>query len=250
MALDDELESLNVRIRQLRSQFDLFFAGAIPKPPLETRDLLDKEVKRIGTAREMKLAQRFLYNTLLNRWNVFSELWNKKLQEKEEGARTPVIARRRKAGRAAGAAPSPRAIPSGAQASPIRTRDGDSTEHLASPTPAQGVGAASDSPAAKSAVPEKRLVARAAIRDAVEVSGEEMKAFYKSFLEARQETGGGKAPSYEKFCQEIQRQAQTIREKTDCEKVDFRIYLEDNRLSFRARAVKEKETREVEEDRK
>jgi hypothetical protein len=47
----------------------------------------------------MKLAQRFLYNTLLNRWNIFTEFWNKKLKEKEEGIRTPMLARRRKAGR-------------------------------------------------------------------------------------------------------------------------------------------------------
>jgi hypothetical protein len=233
MVLDDELESLNVRIRQLRSQFDLFFAGAIPKPPLEARDLLEKEVKRLGTTREMKLAQRFLYNTLLNRWNIFAELWNKKLQEKEEGARTPVIARRRAAGRRAGQTAGTK----------------PSSEAPASPSQAQNSRPTDDPSAPKRAASEKKLVARAAIRDVVDASGEDMKTFYKSFLEARQETGSGKAPSYEKFCQEIQRQAKTIREKTDCERVDFRLYLEDNRLSLKANPVKGRQTREVEEDR-
>ncbi len=233
MALEEELEALNVRIRQLRSQFDLFFAGALPKPPLETRDLLEKEVKRIGSNREMKLAQRFLYNTLLNRWNIFSELWNKRLQEREEGARTPAVARRRTAerteGPAAGAGPSSRSTAPPSQAPTGKQADG-------SPAPAH-------------ASCEKKLVARAAIRDAVDASGEDMKAFYKSFLEARQETGGGRAPSYEKFCQEIQRQARTIREKTACETVDFRLYLEDNRVSLKAKPIKEKQAREVEEER-
>jgi len=87
--------------------------------------------------------------------------------------------------------------------------------------------------------PEKRLVARAAIRDAVDASGQEMRAFYKSFLEARQEAGGGKAPSYERFCQELQKQAQTIREKTACERVDFRIYLEENKVSLKAKPVQD-----------
>ena len=233
MALDEDLESLNVRIRQLRAQFDLFFAGAIPKPPLEARDLLDKDVKRIGTAREMKLAQRFLYNTLLNRWNVFAELWNKKLQEKEEGARTSVVARRRaterKDGPAAGAEPS--------------------SESPESPSQARNGRSADAPPAPMLAASEKKLVARAAIRDVVDASGEDMKTFYRSFLEARQETGSGRAPSYEKFCQEIQRQARTIREKTDCETVDFRLYLEDNRVSLKAKPIKGKQTREVEEER-
>jgi len=230
MALDDELESLNVRIRQLRSQFDLFFAGALPKPPLEARDLLDKEVKRVGTAREMKLPQRFLYNSLLNRWNVFSELWNKKLQEREEGARTPTSARRRAAGRK----------PDGAR--PTQAADSEAPAPRSKPA-----GEGPD--AAKRPAVEKRLVAQAAIRDAADTSGEEMKAFYKSFLEARQEVGGGKAPSYEKFCQEIQRQAQTIRQKTDCEKVDFRLYLEENRVSLKAKPVKDKGPREADENR-
>jgi len=229
MALDDELESLNVRIRQLRSQFDLFFAGALPKPPLEARDLLDKEVRRVGTAREMKLPQRFLYNSLLNRWNVFSELWNKKLQEREEGARTPTIARRRAAGRK----------PDGAR--PTQAADSEAPAPRSKPA-----GEGPD--AAKRPAVEKRLVAQAAIRDAADTSGEEMKAFYKSFLEARQEVGGGKAPSYEKFCQEIQRQAQTIRQKTDCEKVDFRLYLEENKVSLKAKPVKDQGHREADEN--
>ena len=233
MVLEDELEALNVRIRQLRSQFDLFFAGAIPKPPLETRDLLEKEVKRIGTTREMKFAQRFLYNTLLNRWNIFAELWNKRLQEKEEGARTPAIARRRAAerkdGPAAGAEPSSESPESYSQA-----RTGKPSDDLSAPKPAAS---------------EKKLVAWAAIRDVVDASGEDMKTFYKSFLEARQETGSSRAPSYEKFCREIERQARTIREKTDCERVDFRLYLEDNRVSFKAKPVRGKQIREVEEDR-
>jgi len=199
MTLEGEIDALNTRLRQLKSQFNLFFSGALPKPPLEVRDLLDKDVKRLGMIREMKLSQRFLYNNFVNRWNLYSELWNKKLQEREEGARTVVMARRR--------------------------LGVDAGQGSAPPPP-------------QAAAPAKRLVARAAIRNAVDDSGENMKAFYKSFLEARQETGGGKAPSFEKFCQEIERQAKTIREKTDCERVDFRLYLEDNKVSLRAKPVK------------
>ena len=217
MALDDELESLNVRIRKLRVQFDLFFSGALPKPPLEARDLLEKEVKRIGTSREMKLAQRFLYNTLLNRWNTFAEFWNRKLQEREEGVRTPPVARRRAAAQG-GALPAPRTSP---QAGAAR----------------------------RGAVAGKKLVAQAAIHDAVDASGEDLKAFYKSFLEARQETGSGPAPTYEKFCQEIEKQVRTIREKTSCEKVDFRIYMEENKVSLKAKPVKIQEAGDVEEKR-
>ena len=39
--------------------------------------------------------------------------------------------------------------------------------------------------------------------------------------------------------QEIEKQARTIREKTACNKVDFRLYLEDNRVSLKAKPVKD-----------
>jgi hypothetical protein len=167
----------------------------------------------------MKLVQRFLYNTLLNRWNIFTELWNKKLKEREEGARTPVVARRRAAGMER-SSPAPKPV-----AAPAAARPGDG------------------------GAPEKKLVASAAIRDLVDASGEEMRTFYKSFLAARQEAGSGKAPSYEKFCQEIQKQVRTIREKTACERVDFRLYLEDNKVSLKAKPVQDGETGDGKEKR-
>jgi len=204
MTLDEEIALLEKRIVQLRIQFDLFFSGALPKPPLETRDELDKRVKRLGTVREMKLAQRFLYNSLLNRWNIFGELWNKRLQAREEGARTPALARRRKA---------------------------ESAPPAARPT---------SPPAARPSAVERRLLARTSIRDATD-SQEELKAFYRSFLAARQENGEGKAPSFDKFRKEIERHMAAIREKASCEKVDFRLYLENKRVALKAKPLKEEE---------
>ena len=205
MTLEDEFARLEKRILQLRIQFDLFFAGGLPKPPLEVREALDKEVKRLGAMREMKLAQRFIYNSLLNRWNIFGELWNKRLQAREEGVRTPAIARRRTAGQPAGPPP-----PSPPQA----PRDRQSAN--------------------------RRLLATASIRDATDSRGE-LQAFYRSFLEARQDSGEGKAPSFEKFRKEIERHMEAIRQKASCERVDFRLYLENNKISLKAKPLKEEE---------
>jgi hypothetical protein len=204
MGLDEEIALLEKRILQLRIQFDLFFSGALPKPPLEIRDELDKRVKRLGTTRDMKLAQRFLYNSLLNRWNIFGELWSKRLQAREEGTRTPALARRRK------------------------------TEPA--PVPARPAAP----PAARPSAVERRLLARTAIRDATD-SQDELQAFYRSFLAARQENGEGKAPSFEKFRTEIQRHMAAIREKASCEKVDFRLYLENKRIALKAKPLKDDE---------
>lgn len=206
MGLDEDLSRLEKRILQLRIRFDLFFSGGLPKPPLDLRDDLDRDVKRMGATREMKLAQRFLYNTLLNRWNIFTELWNKRLQTREEGVRTPTLARRR----------------------------------AAQSTPGSPAAAPPEASAARAAAP-KRLLARASIRSIADSDGD-LKAFYRSFLEARQENGEGKAPSFEKFRKEIERHVETIRQHASCERVDFRLYLENNKVALKARPLKEEET--------
>jgi hypothetical protein len=205
MSLDDELARLEKRILQLRIQFDLFFSGAIPKPPLDLRDDLDKEVKRVGATREMKLAQRFLYNSVLNRWNIFGELWHKRLQAREEGVRTPAIARRKQ------------------------------IEAPSSTTPP-----APSKPLSRHHPTDRRLLASATIRDAHD-SKNELETFYRSFLAARQENGEGKPPSYEKFKKEIERHVEVIRQKSSCERVDFRLYLENNKVSLKAKPLKGEE---------
>lgn len=204
MTLEEEIARLEKRVVKLRIQFDLFFAGGIPKPPVDQRDDLDREVKRIGSTRDMKLSQRFLYNTLLNRWSIFSELWNKRLQAREEGTRIPAVARRRQQG----------APPAQAPTAP--------------------------SAAARRPPEERRLVARAAIASARDAEGE-LKSFYRSFLEARQERGEGKAPSFEKFRSEIEKHIEIIRKKVSCERVDFRLYLENNKVALKAKPLKEED---------
>ena len=69
-----------------------------------------------------------------------------------------------------------------------------------------------------------------------------LKAFYRSFLEARQENGEGKVPSFERFRQEIERHLQAIRQKVSCERVDFRLYLENNKVALKARPSKDEES--------
>ena len=205
MTLEEEIGRLEKRVLQLRIQFDLFFSGGIPRPPLDLRDDLDREVKRVGNTRDMKLSQRFLYNTLLNRWNIFTELWNKRLQAREEGARIPAVARRRQQAAEAAAPP---------------------------PAPA--------APAPRKSAADRRLVARAAISNARDAEGE-LKSFYKSFLEARQERGEGKAPSFEKFRTEIEKHIEIIRKKVSCERVDFSLYLENNKVALKAKPIKEED---------
>ena len=202
---EDELLSLDARIRQLKIQYDLFFSGILPRPPVEGRDRLERKIRKIQSSKDMRLAQRFMFNTFLNRWNTYQELWNRRLKAHEEGPRLSALARRRAAQAAAVDGPVP--------PSPRRPPQ--------KPSP-QG------------------LVAQAAIKNISDSAGE-LKTFYKAFLEARAETGTEKHPSYKKFCKELERHAAAIRQKISCERVDFRLYLQGNKVSLRAKPVDKEE---------
>ena len=84
-ALDADLAKLDTTLRQLKVQYDMFFAGALKRQPLELRAEAEKIIKRYAQASIQKYAQRFHLNTLVSRYNSLAELWGKTLRTREEG---------------------------------------------------------------------------------------------------------------------------------------------------------------------
>jgi len=93
--LEAEIARLESGIRQLKIQYDMFFAGSIPKQPLELRGELERIIRRHSVAPIRKYAVRFHFNALVSRFNSLSELWAKTLRALEEGDRpAPAVADR------------------------------------------------------------------------------------------------------------------------------------------------------------
>ncbi len=93
--MEADLERLEAAIRQLKIQYDMFFAGALPRPPQELRTDVERLVKRYSNAPIRRYATRFHLNTLVARFNSLSELWAKNIRTLEEGDRpVPAVADR------------------------------------------------------------------------------------------------------------------------------------------------------------
>ena len=93
--LEAELGRLESGIRQLKIQYDMFFAGSVPKQPLELRNELEKIIRRHSATPIRRYAARFHFNALVSRFNSLSELWAKTLRGLEEGDRpAPAVADR------------------------------------------------------------------------------------------------------------------------------------------------------------
>jgi hypothetical protein len=93
--LDADLGRLENGIRQLKIQYDMFFAGSVPRQPLELRSELEKIIRRHSATPIRRYASRFHFNALVSRFNSLSELWAKTLRVLEEGDRpAPAVADR------------------------------------------------------------------------------------------------------------------------------------------------------------
>src|SRR5262249_10745434 len=83
LTVDEEIRQIGADVTKLKIQFDLYFAGSVPKPPSDQRDALDKRLKKVQFSLKSP-GERFLYNSVLNKFNAYTELWLKQLRVKEE----------------------------------------------------------------------------------------------------------------------------------------------------------------------
>jgi hypothetical protein len=84
-SLAADFHRLDVGIRQLKVQYDMFFAGALPREPFELRAELERIVKRYATNPPGRYADQFRMNSLISRFNSMAELWNKRIRAHEGG---------------------------------------------------------------------------------------------------------------------------------------------------------------------
>src|SRR4029453_1967904 len=85
---DREMSRLQAEIKRLEVEYNMFFAGRLPRLPWETRDRVEKLVKRYTRMNLLKTAHGFRFGTVQARFMSFCELWERNLRAKEEGRGT------------------------------------------------------------------------------------------------------------------------------------------------------------------
>jgi hypothetical protein len=87
--LDRELQMLEVELKRLEAEYNMYFAGRLPRPPWETRKRVETVVKRLDRLHIPNYGDRFRFSTLQARFAKFVELWDRALRAKEEGRPLP-----------------------------------------------------------------------------------------------------------------------------------------------------------------
>jgi hypothetical protein len=85
VALQEDLDRLDVALRQLQVKWDLFFNGQEKKPPADLQTQVEAMVKRYANTEIRNNGERFRYQGLSARFTTFNELWQKRLRAREEG---------------------------------------------------------------------------------------------------------------------------------------------------------------------
>ena len=90
------MRKLEAEIKRLEAEYNMFFAGRLPRLPWETRARVDALVKATTALHIQNTADRFRFQTLQTRFATFSELWERQLKAQRAGGRPARRARRRR----------------------------------------------------------------------------------------------------------------------------------------------------------
>ena len=88
------LQQLEVDLKRLEAEYNMYFAGRLPKPPWETRSRVEASVKKFDTAHIQNYGDRFRFSTLQSRYATFIDLWDRGLRAREEGRQGPFVHKR------------------------------------------------------------------------------------------------------------------------------------------------------------
>jgi hypothetical protein len=106
--LQKDLAALAADIKRLEAEYNMFFAGRLPRPPWETRGRVEAQIKRHGRGYIVGTADRFRFEMLQTRFQKMIEVWDRGLRAREEGRPGPF------------AQPRPAAPPPRAEADPSK----------------------------------------------------------------------------------------------------------------------------------
>ena len=87
--IERDLQLLEVELKKLEAEYNMYFAGRLPRPPWETRKRVEGHVRRIDRLYISNYGHRFKFSTLQGRFSTFIDLWDRGLRAREEGRGGP-----------------------------------------------------------------------------------------------------------------------------------------------------------------
>ena len=90
-SVEHEIDILESGLRRLEAEYNMYFAGRLPRPPLETRAQVAALVRRLDNAYIANYGVRFRFTTLQTRFAKFVNVWDGGLRANDVGRGGPIV---------------------------------------------------------------------------------------------------------------------------------------------------------------
>lgn len=197
MTTDEELSVLEDNIRKLKVEYDVYFAGGAKKPPEDIEWRVRTAIKKYSEGRHLTFQQHFRYNTMAQKYAVFSDLWRRKLKIKEEGYRRP-------------------------QDALLAIQGLRPSEELEAASALGEKARRSTLPPFEFADPQKEQ--------------DQALVLYEALVDARRRAGTSPGPGFDSFREFLSRKTTEIRTQYGCTSVQYSVELEAGQVRLKARA--------------
>ena len=84
-AIEEELRSLDLKLGQLRRDYDQYFLGARPREPVQLRGEVNKAIARLSNTAIQNTRLRFKFSSLCSRYQAFKRQWDETQRKIEAG---------------------------------------------------------------------------------------------------------------------------------------------------------------------
>ena len=85
---DTQMAMLEAEVRRLETEYNMFFAGRLKRPPFETKNRVAALIKRHDNSFIRNTGDRFRFESLQNRYQKFLELVERQMMNRELGRPT------------------------------------------------------------------------------------------------------------------------------------------------------------------
>lgn len=204
MTIDEELSLLDLQLRKLKIEYEIFFNNPTKRPPADIEWKVTNLIRKFSDSSRLSFSQRFRYNEMAQRYAIQSDLWRKKTRIREEGYRRPQDAILSVQG--------------------VRPTEEHETKHHHS----YGVGHRTDGQTA-----ERPFTVQCSDAGA---EREKVETLYKALSEAKKKAGEKVSGSLDSFASFVQKKTAEIRKQHKCDTVVYTVELDNGQVKLKAKA--------------
>ena len=95
--VEEQLDDLALKIDRIKTLYEQYFMGIEKIEPLVARKDITRSMLELQQMHIRNTGLRFRFNTLLQKWNIYTTYWNRTLREIENGTYVPHLIKAKRA---------------------------------------------------------------------------------------------------------------------------------------------------------